>query len=325
MGRADCTAYLIPMKINSETTAFLFPGQGSQFVGMGLELAGSIPEAKSTFMEADELLGYSLSEICWEGPEETLNETENTQPALLTHAVAALRGVQTQFPNLKAASTAGHSLGQFSALVAAGAMSFKDALYAVRERGLAMKEAGQLQPGGMTAILGLDLQAVDEICTKASDQVEGGVWVANDNCPGQVVISGHNDALEIASELLTQAGARKVVRLAVSIAAHSPLMQTAQNRLNNALEATALQDPHLQVIGNVGAEPLSTRAAIVHDLQSQLTSRVRWTESIQIMCAAGIDTFIEIGSGKVLTGLLRRIDRSVNGIAIDAPESWEQL
>jgi [acyl-carrier-protein] S-malonyltransferase len=325
MGRVERTAYLIPMHINPKTSAFIFPGQGSQFVGMGRELAQATASARAVFEEADNILGYPLSDICWEGPEEELNETENTQPALLTHAIAALRALQSEWPELQPASTAGHSLGQFSALVAAGSMNFRDALNAVRERGLAMKSAGELQPGGMAAVLGLDIQAVEEVCVEASKQVEGGVWVANDNCPGQVVVSGHDEALEYVTGLLKDAGARKVVRLAVSIAAHSPLMQSAQIRLNEALASVTISDPQLQVIGNVNAQPLRDREAIVHDLQSQLTSRVRWTESIQAMLNQGIDTFIEIGSGNVLTGLLKRIDRSAKGITIDTPESWEAL
>ena len=325
MGRAVRTAYLIPMNINPETTAYVFPGQGSQFVGMGAELADASPVAKAVFQEADDLLGYSLSELCWNGPEETLNETEYTQPALLTHAVAALSAAREQFPELQAASAAGHSLGQFSALVAAGAMDFRSALIAVRERGLAMKSAGDIQPGGMIAVLGIDIDTVEKSCRQASEKVPGGVWVANDNCPGQVVISGHDEALDIVAGLLKDAGARKVVRLAVSIAAHSPLMQTAQQRLNEALESVTIEDPHIQVIGNVNAQPLKGREEVIQDLQSQLTSRVRWTESIQAMLDQGIDTFIEIGSGNVLTGLLKRIDRSAKGIAIDNPESWEAL
>ncbi|MGD8632008.1 MAG: ACP S-malonyltransferase [Anaerolineales bacterium] len=313
------------MKINPETTSYVFPGQGSQFVGMGRELAENAPAAKAVFMQADDFLGYPLSELCWQGPEEKLNETEHTQPALLTHAVAALRAVQEQHPEMHAACTAGHSLGQFSALVAARSIEFEHALYAVRERGLAMKSAGELQPGGMAAVLGLDIETVQEVCTAASRQAGGGVWIANDNCPGQIVISGHEDALEITDGMLKEAGARKVVRLAVSIAAHSPLMEAAQARLNKALESIEMRDPEIQVIGNVSAAPLTNREQVVRDLQSQLTSRVRWTESIRSMIGSGIDTFVEIGSGNVLTGLLKRIDRSMTGIAIDAPESWEEL
>lgn len=313
------------MNINPKTTAYVFPGQGSQFVGMGRELVEMVPAAKSVFQEADDLLGYPLSNLCWNGPEDKLNKTEFTQPALLTHAVAAMRAFHEKFPEAGAISTAGHSLGEFSALVAAGAMEFKDALYAVRERGLAMKSAGELQPGGMAAVLGLDIATVEDTCQQATDQAEGGVWVANDNCPGQVVISGHETALEIAEGMLKEAGARMVVRLAVSIAAHSPLMQAAQNRLNEALDSIRIQDPQIRVIGNVNANALTNRDEVVQDLQFQLTSRVRWTESIRKMLEQGVDTFIEIGSGSVLTGLLKRIERNVTGIAIDTQESWEKL
>jgi [acyl-carrier-protein] S-malonyltransferase len=174
-------------------------------------------------------------------------------------------------------------------------------------------------------VLGLDLQTVEQACVQASKQAEGGVWVANDNCPGQIVISGHEAVLEMVEPLLNDAGARKVVRLAVSIAAHSPLMQPAQTQLNKALASVVIKDPVIQVIGNVSAAPLPDQDAIIEDLQSQLTSSVRWTESVQCMLAAGVDTFIEIGSGSVLTGLLKRIERSATGIAIDAPESWVKL
>jgi len=189
-----------------------------------------------------------------------------------------------------------------------------------------MSEAGELQPGGMAAVLGLDLESVENACREASESAAGAVWVANDNCPGQVVISGNEDALEIASQQLLEQGARRVIRLDVSIASHSPLMEPAQKRFNLAIENIQIRDPQIaQVVGNVSADILQDAPSIRSDLSSQLTSRVRWTESIQYLAGRGVKTFIEIGSGTVLTGLLRRIDRNLAGFALDIPESFEPL
>ena len=215
----------------------------------------------------------------------------------------------------------GHSLGEFSALVAAGSLRFEDALLLVQERGLAMKQAGELNPGGMLAALGADIALAEQACLKASQQTGKIVGIANDNCPGQVVISGEREALAAASEILQEAGVRKLVPLAVTIAGHSSLLDPAQARLNLALSKTPIQDPGFPVIGNVSAAPLETAADIRADLSAQLTSRVRWTESMQAMIASGIDTFIELGSGSVLSSLLKRIDRSVRSLSIDEPDS----
>lgn len=313
------------MPIDPRTTAFVFPGQGSQFVGMGKALAQADPQAAEVFARADHELRLPLSTLCWEGPAEALNETVNTQPALLVHSLASLGALQRRFPALRPAVVAGHSMGEFSALVAAGALGFEEALRLVLERGRAMQAAGQQQPGGMAAILGLDVERVAEICAAASSATGGIVQVANDNCPGQVVISGENAALEAALEALGAAGAKRAVRLAVSIGAHSPLMQPAQERLNRALAGCGLSDPQLPIVGNVNAGRLTTAEAIRLDLQAQLTSRVRWTESIQAMRAAGISTFIELGAGSVLCGLIRRIDRAAVTFAVDSLESLEPL
>jgi [acyl-carrier-protein] S-malonyltransferase len=306
-------------------TAFIFPGQGSQAVGLGQALAQAEPKAAAVFQQADASLGFALSTLCWEGPEEALNATENTQPALLTHSVAVWTVFKDRFPEFNPAALAGHSLGEFSALVAAGAVTFADGLRLVRARGEAMKAAGQDQPGGMAAVLGLETGQVRQICEQATEQASGGVWVANDNCPGQVVISGDNQALAIASEMCSQSGARKVMRLAVSIAAHSPFMAAAQTRFASALDATPLQDPIAPVYANVTAAPLRTAQEIGVDLKAQLTANVRWTESIQAMAAAGVGSFIEMGSGKVLTGLIRRIDSSLERLNLDEPESFATL
>jgi [acyl-carrier-protein] S-malonyltransferase len=313
------------MTIDPTHTAFLFPGQGSQAVGMGAELAAASPEAAAIFRQADELLGFPLSQLMWDGPAADLNETDNTQPALLVHSVAVLRALQQRLPGFQPRFAAGHSLGEFSALVAAEALSFSDAVSLVRARGKAMKAAGQAQPGGMAAVLGLDLDQVEAACQQASAAAEGGVWLANDNCPGQVVISGSNEALTRATELLQTAGARKVVRLAVSIAAHSPFMQAAQADFQGALDAVELRDPAIEVIGNVNAAPLTTAEAVRADLSAQLTANVRWTESIRAMLAAGVTDFVELGSGEVLTGLVKRIDRAAGRHNLDSPDSLAAL
>jgi [acyl-carrier-protein] S-malonyltransferase len=306
--------------------AFLFPGQGSQAVGMGLSLAEDEPAAAHIFERADSILGYPLSELCFHGPAERLNETLHTQPALLTHSVAVLETLKVRHSDLaQPAYTAGHSLGEFAALVAAGALEFEDALQLVAARGRAMKRAGEIHPGGMAAVLGLTADQVENACAAATNDAQGGVWVANDNCPGQVVISGDDDALEIAGQYLNEAGARRVIRLAVSIAAHSPLMRPAQEQFTEALDAAEISSPSSKVVGNVRASVLADTDQIRADLQAQLTSRVRWTESIETMIAAGVETYVEIGSGNVLTGLLHRINSGIVGYNLDDPSSFELL
>lgn len=313
------------MDLTPHSTAFLFPGQGSQAVGMGAELAAEEPAAAAVFARADDLLGFELSEMCWNGPADELNDTVNTQPALLVHSVAVLRALQDRQPDFKPRVVAGHSLGEYSALVAAGSLSFEEAVRLVRARGEAMKAAGAEQPGGMAAVLGLDSQQVEDACEEARAVGEGGIWVANDNCPGQIVISGDDAGLDRATRLLEEAGARKVIRLAVSIAAHSPYMQAAQDRLGKALQEASIEDPEIPVIGNVSAAPLSTAAEVRADLQAQLTANVRWTESVQHMLEQGVHSFVELGSGEVLTGLVRRIDRSAERYNLDSPASFSQL
>ena len=291
---------------------------------MGAGLVEAYPIARQIFAEADELLGFPLSQLAWEGPEEQFNDTLNTQPALLIHSVAALACFPRAFPSFQPAFTAGHSMGELSALVACKALSFAEALLLARTRGKMMKQAGEANPGGMAAIMGLDMSALDKVCANASGS-EQIVQVANDNCPGQVVISGHIPALERALELAQEAGARRIVRLVVSIASHSPLMLHAQAGFVQAVEAAPLADPLFPLVGNVTASPLTTARGIRQDLQNQLTHRVRWSESIQWMIAQGVTTFIEMGSGTVLTGLLKRIDRDVKGINLDTPVDFEKL
>jgi [acyl-carrier-protein] S-malonyltransferase len=308
----------------TKSIAFLFPGQGSQSLGMGKELTKAFSTARDTFNEADQILGFSLSQIAWEGPEEQLNDTINTQPALLVHSVAVLRILQDIHPQIKPILVAGHSMGQITALVSARALSFPNALLLARRRGELMKRAGDNSPGGMAAILGLDIPTIEKICNDASTSDEV-VQVANDNCPGQVVISGADKALERAIQASQIAGARRAIRLAVSIAAHSPLMKDAQDDFNQAVDQALLSDPQVPIVGNVSARLLTTAQQVRMDLQAQLNSRVRWTESIEFMISQGVTDFFELGNGTVLTGLLKRINRQVNSLAIGKPEDFENL
>ncbi len=308
----------------NEKIALIFPGQGSQFLGMGRALAESFPAAMQTIREADDWLGFSLSQMMWEGPDESLNDTINTQPSLMVHSVAAFRVFFDRFPQLHISFVAGHSMGELSALIAADALPFRDALGLVRRRGELMKRAGAISPGGMAAILGLDIPTLDELCVKASTPGEI-VQVANDNCPGQVVISGSRPALERALDLAQEAGARRVLPLAVSIAAHSPLMANAQQDFNQAVNAAPMQDPDLPLIGNVTATPLVSAEQIRADLQAQLLSRVRWTEFVEYMISQGVHAFIELGSGSVLSGLIKRINRDVATFSLGSPQDFEEF
>lgn len=290
------------------TAATLFPGQGSQFVGMGRELAEAEPAARAVFAAADAQLGYALSDLCFNGPEEALTDTAVQQPALFTTSLAAWAVMQARGDE-PPSFLAGHSLGEFSALVAAGSLSFADGLELVRRRGELMRRAGQAQSGGMAAVLGLDVEPVAAVCATAAEQTGRTVQVANDNCPGQIVISGDAVALEAAMALLGDAGARKVVRLPISIAAHSPLMASAAADFAQAVDAAPISAPAIPVIANVTAQPLTTAAGIREELKAQLTSPVAWTATITYLSGRGVDTYIETGPGEVLLGLVKRIDR----------------
>jgi [acyl-carrier-protein] S-malonyltransferase len=303
-------------------TALLFPGQGSQFVGMGKSLVEAEPIAKETFQEADEFLGYPLSRFCWEGPAETLNDTQYTQPAILTHSIAVYRVMRSKFPDYSASFTAGHSVGEFGALVAAEAIGFREGLGLVKERGRLMREAGINNPGGMSAILGLGIEEVEAVLEQASHLGQLEVWVANDNCPGQVVISGEEAGLRNVDEQFSAAGAKKVVRLAVSIPSHSPLMAQVQDEFREILADTEISDPRIPIIGNVQATPLKSAEDIRVDLRDQLTSRVRWTETINFLTSMGVKNYFELGPGKVLSGLMRRIERTNTIHAIDAEHTF---
>ena len=291
------------------STAFLFPGQGSQFVGMGRDLYDRQPAARALFDEADARLGFPLSRLCFDGPEETLTDTAVQQPALYTTSLAAW-AVLTERGQADAAYVAGHSLGEFSALAAAGALGFADGLALVRRRGELMKLAGQRQPGGMAAVLGLDAAPVAEVCAAAAAETGGTVGVANDNCPGQVVITGDETALTRAMRLLAEAGARKVVRLPISIAAHSPLMDSVADAFAAAVTAAPLSAARIPVVANVTARPITTPDEIRAELTAQLTAPVRWTDSVRQLGALGVDAYVEVGPGDVLLGLVKRIDRA---------------
>ncbi|PJF44765.1 MAG: [acyl-carrier-protein] S-malonyltransferase [Phototrophicales bacterium] len=313
--------------IDWQKTAFLFPGQGSQQVGMGKAIAEAFSAAKAIFDEADRVFDVPFSRLLFEGPEDELNMTYNTQPALFVTSIAVLAALKSVYgEDIQPAMVAGHSLGEITSLVVAEAIRFEDGLRLVRERARLMGVAGEKSPGAMAAILGLEVETLTQICQEASEKVGRPVVVANDNCPGQIVISGDRAALEHALELCKAAGARRVLPLAVSVAAHSPLMaESAQQFRETILAATPIHPPKIPVIGNANADFLPTPEIIRHELGIQITSPVRWTETMQLMLKHGISTFLEIGSKSVLCGLLKRIDRNAVCIVIEKPEDIHQL
>ncbi|HET6765523.1 MAG TPA: ACP S-malonyltransferase [Longimicrobiaceae bacterium] len=290
--------------------ALLFPGQGSQAVGMGRDLAERFPAAKAVWEQADEALGFGLSALCWNGPDDELTATVNAQPALLAHSAAVWAVLADA--GLDVVCAAGHSLGEFSAYHAAGSLSLADALRTVRRRGELMYAGGQQRPGAMAAVLGLDDEVVDGVCREASTD-DSVVVPANFNTPGQVVISGDAAAVERVSPMLVSAGAKKVQALNVSGAFHSPLMEVAAEGLERQLDSVEMRAPRFPVVSNVTASPVTDPAESRLLLVQQLTSPVRWTASVQTMLGLGVERFLEIGPGKVLTGMLKRIDRAAEG------------
>lgn len=312
------------MKLDSKTTAFVFPGQGSQAVGMGKALAAEYAETKQLFEQADAILGFSLSALMWDGPDTDLNDTLNTQPALFLHSIASFQTFARLFPDFVPASVAGHSLGELSALTAAGALSFEDGLRLVRKRGELMKRAGELAPGSMAAILGVDIPTLDKVCAEASAENEI-VQVANDNCPGQVVLSGAKAAVERAMAGAKAAGAKRAMPLAVSIAAHSPLMASIQAEWNQAVDAVAMNAPKIPVIGNVQATVLKTAEDARADIKAQMQSRVRWTDTVKAMSEMGIKSFVEVGTGTVLGGLIKRIASDGVNYPLGTPQDFTAL
>ncbi|RMF57844.1 MAG: [acyl-carrier-protein] S-malonyltransferase [Calditrichaeota bacterium] len=286
--------------------AFLFPGQGSQFVGMGQDLYDTFQEVKELFDEAESILQFPLKKICFEGPEEELKQTRYTQPAIFVHSIAVDLLLKKQ--GVTPSATAGHSLGEYSALVSAGALSFEDGLRLVKIRAELMQQSGEVHPGTMAAIIGLEPEAVSQACQEASDV--GIVQPANFNCPGQIVISGEKSAVHRAMEIAKSKGARLVKELVVSGAFHSPLMANALNGLVKALKEAPIKEANIPVYSNVKAQPVQEPDKIRSLLEKQLLAPVLWENIIRNMITDGIDTFYEVGPGNVLTGLLRRIDRS---------------
>ncbi len=300
--------------------AFTFPGQGSQAVGMGKELADASPSAAEVFKRVDEALGQGLSGLMWNGPDDDLTLTENAQPALMATSMAAMAVLAEQGVTIADHATfvAGHSLGEYSALCAAGALSIEDTARLLKIRGQAMQSAVPVGEGAMAALLGLDLEAAQEV---ASDAADGDVCqAANDNAPGQVVISGAKAAIERALGLAKEKGAKRAVLLPVSAPFHCAMMQPAADAMAQALSDVDLKDPAVPVVANVRAEAVSDAQLIRELLVQQVTGAVRWRESVAWMGGQGVETLLEVGAGKVLTGLVRRIDRSLTGMAVNTPD-----
>jgi [acyl-carrier-protein] S-malonyltransferase len=301
--------------------AFVFPGQGAQKVGMGKSLADQFPIVRETFGEADAALGEPLSTLCFEGPEERLMLTENTQPAILAMSVAVWRLVQSR--GIQAQFAAGHSLGEYSAHVAAGTLSFSDALKTVRRRGRYMQDAVPVGEGAMAAILGLDAERVTQACTEIAAETGRIVSAANLNAPGQIVIAGHADAVAKAGERAKALGAKRAIALAVSAPFHCALMKPAEDRLAPELRALAAKDPRIPVVANVDAQPKRTAKDSIEALIRQVSSPVRWEDVVKRLIADGAKTFVELGPGSVLAGLIKKIDRSASVMSVESPEGLD--
>ncbi|HEX8995433.1 MAG TPA: ACP S-malonyltransferase [Ktedonobacterales bacterium] len=328
----------------TQPVAFVFPGQGSQAVGMGADVYRASPAARAVYDIADSALGFGLSQLCFEGPEEALRETVNTQPALVATSLALLAALQEAAgasfsgagsPALRAplapAFVAGHSVGEYAALAASGALDIAETLKLARERGRLMHEQGSAVPSGMAAVLGMDAATLGEVCAEATRQARleiasahtetehpgaGHVVVANDNAPGQIVISGSQRALEIAMEMAKARGAKRVVPLAVSGAFHSPVMAPAADGLARAVAAAPLHDAAIPIVSNISATPMTSEAALRDELARQIVSPVQWTRSVSWLAEQGVATFVEIGSGQVLAGLIKRIAKGVTTLSV---------
>ncbi|MFH0768705.1 MAG: ACP S-malonyltransferase [Chloroflexota bacterium] len=302
--------------------AYVFPGQGAQWVGMGHDLYDNFDSARAIFEQADKVLGFSLSRLCFEGPEEELRLTINAQPALVAHSFACLKAIHDMPGNNKLpvpAFVAGHSLGEYTALAAANVIDFASTIYLARERGRLMYEAGLKRPGGMVAIMGLDEALLTEVCNETE------TWIANFNCPGQLIISGATENLSKAADMAKAKGAGRTIPLQVSGAFHTPLMQPAVDGLSRTIATLNFRDPAIPIIANVTAKPLTNAEQIKTELINQLCNGVQWQRSIEYMVNDGVDTFIEIGPGKVLSGLIKRINKNVNTLNIGDAEAIKNL
>jgi len=305
---------------HTSNVAWLFPGQGAQHVGMGQDLYEQAPAARAVFDAADEALGFPLSRLCFEGPEDALTRTVNTQPALVTHGIAALvAAIEAGTITERASYAAGHSLGEYAALIAAGAISFGDGIRLVRERGRLMQEACDANPGTMAAILGLEREQVAALCA------QHGAWLCNENAPGNISIGGTQAAVTATGEAATAAGASRTVPLNVAGAFHTPLMQSAADGMSAVLGATTFTDPAMPIISNVTGQPLSRGGDFAAELAGQVTSPVLWVDGVRTMLGAGITSFIEFGPGRVLTGALKRTAReaAVRNVATTADARGE--
>jgi [acyl-carrier-protein] S-malonyltransferase len=303
---------------DSTKIAYVFPGQGAQWVGMGRDLYHNFASAKAVFDQADESLGFPISRLCFEGPEDELLQTINSQPAIVTVSFACLEAMR-DISQLEPAFVAGHSLGEYTALAAAGVLDFATTVYLARERGRLMHEAGQITPGGMAAIIGLEENILNEVCT------ESGARIANINCPGQIVISGAEDKLTKAMELAEAKGAHRVIPLQVSGAFHTALMQPAVDGMTEVVAKLSFNQPAVPIIGNTTAQPLTTAESVKEELLKQLCNCVLWQRSVEYMLGDGVSSFIELGPGRVLAGLIKRIDRDANIINIGDAEAVKNM